>query len=87
MDVSARIGSGSQSQLGLVLDRIKTRIDGSIECSEVGINSVDLNGVPGRTQLKLFLEVILPPVLNLLRRSRLWLYLLFLALLLRRAGH
>ena len=70
----------------MVLDRTEDSIDGSLERSETSVNSIDLKEVPGRTRLRSFLEVVLPLVLCLLQRSRLRLYLLFLAFLLGRSG-
>ena len=58
------------------MDRTEDPVNGSLERSEAGVNSVDLNKVLGRTRLGSFLEAVLPPVLSLLWRSRLQLYLL-----------
>jgi len=75
------------SRQGLVLDHTEDSIDGGLKWSEAGVNSIDLNGVPGRIRLRLLLEAILSPILSLLRRSKLQLYLLFLAFLLGRSDH
>ena len=54
------------SQQGLVLDYAEDLIDGGPEWSEAGVDSVDLNGVPGGIQLRSLLEVVLSLVLSLL---------------------
>ena len=54
------------SQQGLVLDYTEDLIDGGPEWSEAGVDSVDLNGVPGGIQLRSLFEVVLSLVLSLL---------------------
>ena len=44
----------------LVLNSAKDVVDGDLEWSEVGINSVDFEGVSGRTRLGTLLVTIAP---------------------------
>ena len=45
---------------GLVQDHTKDPVNGSLKQSEASVNSLDLNGVPRETRLRLLLEVVLP---------------------------
>ena len=62
------------------MDRTEDLVDETLEWSEAGVNSVDLNRVPGATWLRSLLEA----VLSLFQGSRLQLHLLSLTLLLER---
>jgi len=74
-------------QLGLVLNHTEHPVYGGLERGEARVNCINLNGIPGRTRLKSLLGAILPPILNVLQRSRVWLGLLSLAILLGMSSH
>ena len=48
------------SHRGLVLNYFEDLIDGGLERSEAGVNSVDRNRVMRKTRLRSLLEVVLP---------------------------